>query len=67
MRITAEHLKQLGVIERVVPEPVGGAHRNPYEAIASLGGALAEELDALALLSPDEVRAQRRQKYLAVG
>ncbi|HEX8655798.1 MAG TPA: acetyl-CoA carboxylase carboxyltransferase subunit alpha [Allosphingosinicella sp.] len=67
MRITAEDLKQLGVVERVVPEPLGGAHRAPQEAIESLGAAIEEELDGLAGLSRDALRAQRRQKYLAIG
>src|ERR1044071_4165110 len=44
MRITAADLKELGVIERIVPEPVGGAHRDPAQAIAMLGAALDEEL-----------------------
>jgi acetyl-CoA carboxylase carboxyl transferase subunit alpha len=67
MRITAEHLRQLGVIERVVAEPVGGAHRAPASAVAALGDAVEEELDKLSQMSPDELRAQRRQKYLAIG
>ncbi|HZF96418.1 MAG TPA: acetyl-CoA carboxylase carboxyltransferase subunit alpha [Allosphingosinicella sp.] len=67
MRITAEHLKQLGVIERVVIEPVGGAHRAPSAAVATLGDAIAQELDQLVQMSPDELRAQRRQKFLAIG
>ncbi|HEX8365943.1 MAG TPA: acetyl-CoA carboxylase carboxyltransferase subunit alpha [Allosphingosinicella sp.] len=67
MKITAEDLKQLGVVERVVPEPLGGAHRAPAEAIESLGAAIEEELDGLARLSREELRAQRRQKYLAIG
>jgi acetyl-CoA carboxylase carboxyl transferase subunit alpha len=67
MRITADHLKQLGVIERVVPEPVGGAHRAPSPAVATLGDAIQEELDQLATMAPDDLRAQRRQKFLAIG
>jgi acetyl-CoA carboxylase carboxyl transferase subunit alpha len=67
MRVTAGDLKQLGVIDRVVPEPVGGAHRHPAEAIATLGQALGEELDALGSLSREEVRARRRAKYLALA
>ena len=67
MRITAADLEQLGVIDRIVPEPLGGAHRDPAAAIATLGGAIAEVLDALAPLSPDELRGQRRAKYLAVA
>src|SRR3954463_5414003 len=67
MRVTAQDLKQLGVIDRIVPEPVGGAHRHPGEAIATLGEAIGEELDALASLSRGDVRGQRRSKYLALA
>lgn len=67
MKITAADLKQLGVVERVVPEPLGGAHRNAVETVAALGEALEEELDGLAPLSREELRAQRRAKYLAIG
>jgi acetyl-CoA carboxylase carboxyl transferase subunit alpha len=67
MRITANDLKQLGVIERVVPEPVGGAHRDRAAAIATLGQALEEELNALSRLSGEQLRAGRREKYLTIG
>ena len=67
MRVTAQDLKALGVVDRIVPEPVGGAHRAPLEAIASLGDAIGEELDSLAALPRGEVRSHRRQKYLTIG
>ena len=67
MRVTAADLKQLGVIERIVPEPTGGAHRHPEAMIAALGAAIGEELDALAPLSRDQVRAERREKFLSVA
>ncbi|MEA3038085.1 MAG: acetyl-CoA carboxylase carboxyl transferase subunit alpha [Sphingomonadales bacterium] len=67
MRVTAADLKQLGVIDRIVTEPVGGAHRDPGEAMATLGAAIGEELDALATESGDDLRAQRRAKYLSIG
>jgi acetyl-CoA carboxylase carboxyl transferase subunit alpha len=67
MRVTAQDLKALGVIDRIVAEPVGGAHRSPAEAMAALGEAVAEELDALAGLSRAEVKADRRAKYLAIA
>jgi acetyl-CoA carboxylase carboxyl transferase subunit alpha len=67
MRITAQDLKQLGVIDRIVAEPVGGAHRAPAEAIATLGRAIEEELDQLSSESADAIRAQRRAKYLSIG
>ena len=67
MRITAADLQQLGVIDRIVPEPVGGAHRQPRQAIHALGAAIGEELDQLSALSPQEVRAERRAKFLAIA
>jgi acetyl-CoA carboxylase carboxyl transferase subunit alpha len=67
MRITAADLQQLGVIDRIVPEPVGGAHRHPGETIESLGSAVAEALDELVGLSAEAVRTQRRDKYLAIA
>jgi acetyl-CoA carboxylase carboxyl transferase subunit alpha len=67
MRVTAADLQQLGVIDRIVPEPVGGAHRDAAGAIASLGEAIGEELDAFAGMSGPEIKAQRREKYLAIG
>jgi len=67
MRVTAADLKQLDVVDRIVPEPVGGAHRHPAEAIATLGEAIGEELEALGTLSREEIRGQRRAKYLALA
>jgi acetyl-CoA carboxylase carboxyl transferase subunit alpha len=67
MRVTAADLKQLGVIERIVPEPLGGAHRSPDEAIRALGEALAEELETLSGKTGDELRTERRAKFLAIG
>ena len=67
MRVTAGDLKQLGIIERIVPEPLGGAHRSPPETVAALGTAIAEELNELSAMAPDALRAQRRAKFLAIG
>jgi acetyl-CoA carboxylase carboxyl transferase subunit alpha len=67
MRITAQDLQSLGVIDRIVPEPVGGAHREPQAAIASLKEALVEELAGCSALGPSELLKQRRAKYLAIG
>ena len=66
MKITAGDLERLGVIDRIVPEPVGGAQRDPAAAIATLGEAIGEELAALR--RPERRRAaqaQRRDKFLA--
>jgi acetyl-CoA carboxylase carboxyl transferase subunit alpha len=67
MKITAADLLQLGVIDRIVPEPIGGAHRDPVATVAALGEAVVEELDSLARFGREELRAQRRAKYLAIG
>jgi acetyl-CoA carboxylase carboxyl transferase subunit alpha len=67
MRITAGDLHALGVVDRIVAEPLGGAHRDPEGAIGSLKGAILEELDGCASLSSDELVKQRRAKFLAVG
>lgn len=67
MRITAKHLKELGVIDRIVKEPLGGAHRSPDKAISNLRAAIVEELEGLSRLSAGELRQQRRDKFLAIG
>jgi acetyl-CoA carboxylase carboxyl transferase subunit alpha len=67
MKITAADLQALGVIDRIVDEPLGGAHRDPEAAIGALKGALIEELDGCSKLGPEELRAQRRAKFLAIG
>jgi acetyl-CoA carboxylase carboxyl transferase subunit alpha len=67
MRVTANDLLALGVIDRVVPEPLGGAHRSPAEAIDNLKVAIVEELDGLAKLSAEQILEQRRAKFLAIG
>lgn len=67
LKITAQDLSGLGIIDGIIPEPMGGAHRAPEEAIALVGDQIARALSELSHLSPDEVRRQRREKYLAIG
>ena len=67
MKVTAGDLQALGVVDRVVEEPLGGAHRSPAEAIASLKAAILEELDGLARLGRPQLIEQRRSKFLAIG
>ncbi len=67
MKITAADQQALGVVDRIVAEPLGGAQRDPDAAIGSLKGAIIEELDGCAALGPNELRAQRRAKFLAIG
>jgi acetyl-CoA carboxylase carboxyl transferase subunit alpha len=55
------------VIDRIVTEPLGGALRDPAEAIATLKAAIGEELDKLAGSSPDQLRQARRNKFLAIA
>ncbi len=67
MQVTAQNLEALGVIDRIVPEPMGGAHRNPAEAIESLRRAINEEVAALVPKTADELKRQRGDKFLAMG
>ncbi len=67
MRVTAQQLAELKVIDRIVPEPLGGAHRDPGAAIDALKAALVEELDQCAKLSPEQLLDQRRNKFLSLG
>ncbi|CAH0350155.1 MAG: acetyl-CoA carboxylase carboxyltransferase subunit alpha [Pseudomonadota bacterium] len=67
MQVTAQHLKALGVIDAIVPEPVGGAHRAPAEAIASLRAALGTQLDQLGTMNATALRIDRADKFLAMG
>ncbi|MGF7147751.1 acetyl-CoA carboxylase carboxyl transferase subunit alpha [Sphingomonas zeicaulis] len=67
MKVTAADLKGLGVIDEIVPEPAGGAHRDPAAAIAALGNAIGGALDSLGTLDAAGLRKQRRTKYLEIG
>ncbi|NMW31160.1 acetyl-CoA carboxylase carboxyltransferase subunit alpha [Altererythrobacter sp. RZ02] len=67
MKVTAQHLKKLGVIDRIVKEPVGGAHRDPAKAAKNLARAIGEELDALEKLSVKELRQMRDERFLQIG
>ncbi|GEN98397.1 acetyl-coenzyme A carboxylase carboxyl transferase subunit alpha [Novosphingobium sediminis] len=67
MRMTAQDLLGLGVIDRIVPEPVGGAHRDPAAAAAALGSAISGELTALAGKPADTLRALRAERFLRIG
>jgi acetyl-CoA carboxylase carboxyl transferase subunit alpha len=67
MKVTAQDLLQLGVIDRIVPEPVGGAHRNPAAMAIALGNAIGEELDALTGVPPKTLRTLREERFLRIG
>ena len=67
MKISADDLLSLGVIDGVISEPVGGAHRDPALTVERLGDAVEAALHELEHLSPDQARAHRRQKFLNIG
>src|SRR5690242_8918685 len=67
MKITAQDLSRFGVIDQIVTEPVGGAHRDPAATIGATGEAIANALGELKVLDRDAIRRQRRDKFLAIG
>ncbi len=67
MGLTAERLSQLGLVDEVIEEPLGGAHRDPVLMSARLKAALVKHLDSLDAFAPDELRAQRSAKVAAFG
>jgi acetyl-CoA carboxylase carboxyl transferase subunit alpha len=67
MKITAQDLLRFGVIDTVLPEPAGGAHRDPVGMIGRAGDAIAAALDELRQLDSNELRRQRRAKFLDIG
>ena len=67
MKITAQDLKGLGVIDKIVAEPMGGAHRQPEEAIDALGAAIGVALGELDGMDAPSLRADRRDKFLKMG
>ena len=67
MKITAPDLVELKIVDRIIPEPVGGAHADRQAAIATVGDVLAEELAALSGLSPDQLRKARADRFYAIG
>ena len=67
MKITSEDLLKLKVIDDVVKEPIGGAHRDPQRAISQAGKAIEKALGELEGLSPAELKRQRRERFYAIG
>jgi acetyl-CoA carboxylase carboxyl transferase subunit alpha len=67
LRLTAEDLRRLALVDGVVPEPLGGAHREPADAIAAVGRQVAEVLEPLLALDGPTLRARRREKFLEMG
>jgi len=67
MKITAEDLRDLGIIDGIIPEPVGGAHRDPESVIARAGDKISAALEEMSGRTGDELRADRRKKFLEIG
>jgi acetyl-CoA carboxylase carboxyl transferase subunit alpha len=67
LRLTAQDLQRLGIVDHIVPEPLGGAQRAPEKAVEQLGDALDEALRPLLALDGGSLRLRRREKFLAMG
>ena len=67
MKITAQDLLKFGIIDAIVPEPLGGAHRDPEAAVAATGSAIDAALQSLGNMSREELREARAAKFLAIG
>ncbi len=67
MKITAQDLLKFGIIDAIIPEPAGGAHRDPDKVIGLAGEAIGKALEGLGNLSREQVRAARADKFLAIG
>ncbi len=67
MKVTAQDLLSLKVIDRIIPEPLGGAHRDPAATVAAVGEAIAEALDAQAGKDGATLKRERREKFLRIG
>ena len=67
LRLTADDLKNLRLVDEVIPEPLGGAHRDPAAAIQAVGNAVGVALKGLLAMDGATLRARRREKFLAMG
>jgi acetyl-CoA carboxylase carboxyl transferase subunit alpha len=67
LKLTAQDLEQFGVIDEIVPEPLGGAHRDPGTVVASVLGSVDVAVARLAALSPERLLEERYRKYRQLG
>ena len=67
LKLTAQDMERFKIIDEVIPEPVGGAHRNPEMAINAIGNVIEKRLDTLLSISKEEIIKQKEDKYLNIG
>jgi acetyl-CoA carboxylase carboxyl transferase subunit alpha len=67
MKVTAQDLLKLGIVDGIIAEPVGGAHRDPAGVVQSAGHVIVQAIASFDGLSRDEIRKDRREKFLAMG
>jgi acetyl-CoA carboxylase carboxyl transferase subunit alpha len=67
LKLTAQSASDLGLIDEIIPEPIGGAHRKTLETFASVREAISRHLDELSLLSPEQIKAKRYEKFRVMG
>ena len=67
MKITAQDLLRFGVVDEIVAEPAGGAHRHPEATIIAAGNAISASFAGFHGLSRDQIRSHRQEKFLAIG
>ncbi len=67
MKITAQDLLKFGIVDGIVPEPIGGAHRDPAAAVAVTGRAIGDALKSLQNMDGEQLREARAEKFLAMG
>jgi acetyl-CoA carboxylase carboxyl transferase subunit alpha len=67
MKITAQDLLRLGIVDGIIPEPMGGAHRDGVEVVRAAGETIAQALADFDGLTPQQIRKERREKFLAMG
>ena len=67
LKLTAQDMEKFKIIDEVIPEPIGGAHRNPEMAINAIGNVLEKRLDTLLSISKEELIKQKEDKYLGIG
>ena len=67
LKLTAQDMKRFGIIDEIISEPIGGAHRDPLVAIKSIGDVIEKRLKELLLLNKEELIKLKEKKYLEIG